>query len=387
MKIETENEVIYGNSKTQKKAFSIASSSKAFKILSSNIYKNKIRAIVRELSCNCLDAHKLNGNTRPFELTAPTWLDQHFIVRDFGPGLSDEDIMNLYTTYFASTKDQSNDFIGALGLGSKSPFSYTDIFTVKSHFNGICTTYTASMVNGEPNIAKVVENPTSEPSGLEIVIPTKPSDISRWEEEIEYVLFPFPRDTYVVKGGLVIDSYLPDEFFVNGYFEKDGGRYRYESDRLFAVYGNILYPLTDCPGIEDVTHWINTKGKILYVKFELGSLDIQPSREELSYDETTISNVIDKISKFDEELREVDIQRYVDMIADVGNIESFYAIQDEFQRNGLDILRKEPRLKGMFDDGNSLAVNSNVFLISIPIPPLAITERIDHRRNLSPAIC
>ena len=72
----------------------------------------------------------------PFEVHLPTILEPYFSVRDYGTGLTDQEIESIYTTYFESTKTNSNEYIGALGLGSKSPFSYTDNFTVTSVKNG-----------------------------------------------------------------------------------------------------------------------------------------------------------------------------------------------------------------------------------------------------------
>ena len=43
--------------------FSIQAGEKAFRILSTTLYENKIRAIVRELSCNAWDSHIQAGNT------------------------------------------------------------------------------------------------------------------------------------------------------------------------------------------------------------------------------------------------------------------------------------------------------------------------------------
>jgi DNA topoisomerase VI subunit B len=122
--------------------FQIKASSHAFRILSDGLYSDKISSIIRELSCNALDSHIANGNPEiPFQIHIPSKLIPHFHIRDYGIGLSEEDIMGLYSTYFASTKGQSNDFVGALGLGSKSPFSYTDSFTVESWFNNEKKTY------------------------------------------------------------------------------------------------------------------------------------------------------------------------------------------------------------------------------------------------------
>ena len=111
--------------------FRIRNSAKAFSILSSGLYANKIRAIIRELSCNAVDSHVAAGKSEtPFDVHLPNQLEPWFSIRDYGTGLTNDQVTSIYTTYFESTKTDSNAFIGALGLGSKSPFSYTDNFTV-----------------------------------------------------------------------------------------------------------------------------------------------------------------------------------------------------------------------------------------------------------------
>ena len=104
--------------------FNIAQTSKMFKILSDSLYSDKIMAVIRELSTNANDSHISAHNEDPFKVTLPTNANPSFTIRDFGTGLSQQDMENLYTTYGASSKNDSNDFTGCLGLGSKSPFAY-----------------------------------------------------------------------------------------------------------------------------------------------------------------------------------------------------------------------------------------------------------------------
>lgn len=299
MKFDIEQEVTLGNSKSKPSAFKIASSAKAFKILSSSLYKNKILAIVRELSCNALDAHKLNGNTAPFTITLPDDLSLEFRIRDYGPGLSQEDMQELYTTYFASTKNDSNDFIGALGLGSKSPFSYTNIFTVISRHNNISSLYTLFLENGEPNIRLVrqEENGDTE-SGIEIIVPVIREDISKWNKETYRALFTFAPDQYrvILEEDQIEIPYLkiPECGFIRDY------NFSFNTNsNVFVVYGNILYPVD-----ESILELSQKQKDFLYkrniaISMPLGTLDIAPSREELSYDEKTIQelkNRLDEIS-------------------------------------------------------------------------------------------
>lgn len=295
MKLNENTEAILGNAGSTSK-FKIAASAKAFKVLSSGLYKNKIRAIVRELSCNAVDAHKLNGSTDAFEIKAPTQLDPRFIIRDFGPGLNEEDVTNLYSTYFASTKSSSNDFIGALGLGSKSPFSYTDTFTVVSYNGGMVQGFTAMLDGGEPALRKVFEEPMKEgeKNGIEITVPVKLPDIQRWQQEIRYVLRTFSNWPHVIKGTSAPNYFPVREGKNQDWFTANSD----EGYGLFAVYGNIVYPLNDVPGLKQ--SWMQINHSSVYIHFDLGELDIAASREELSLDEDTIANIIarvDSISK------------------------------------------------------------------------------------------
>ena len=119
-------------------SFTIKTSAAAFDILSAGLYTDPIAAIIRELSCNAYDSHvAANKVDTPFQIHLPNSLEPFLSIRDFGVGLSDDDVLHLYTTYFESTKTNSNDFIGARGLGSKSPFSYSKSYEVISRFDGI----------------------------------------------------------------------------------------------------------------------------------------------------------------------------------------------------------------------------------------------------------
>jgi HSP90 family molecular chaperone len=170
--------------------FRIRNSAKAFNILSSGLYANKVRAIIRELSCNAVDSHVAAGKTEtPFDVHLPNQLEPWFSIRDYGTGLSHEQVTNIYTTYFESTKTNSNDFIGALGLGSKSPFSYTDNFTVTAIKDGTKGIYSAFINDsGVPSIAKMGEETTEEPAGVEIKFSVSDRyDFSKFQDEARVV--------------------------------------------------------------------------------------------------------------------------------------------------------------------------------------------------------
>ena len=99
----------------------------AFFLLSSTLYKEPYRAIIRELVSNAIDASK----QLPIEeqkdviLHIPSNIsNQEFYVQDFGIGMSLEQVINIYGNYFASNKQNDANSIGGFGLGGKTPFIY-----------------------------------------------------------------------------------------------------------------------------------------------------------------------------------------------------------------------------------------------------------------------
>jgi len=151
--------------------FSIQITDKSFRILLDGLYTDKHQSIIRELWTNALDSHKAAGKEDvPFECKLPNSLDPLFYVRDYGTGLSHEDVMHLYSTVFASTKTDTNEQIGCLGLGSKSPFSYTDSFTVISYNGNEKRTYIAALdEDGIPAITHLSTESSNEDTGLKVM--------------------------------------------------------------------------------------------------------------------------------------------------------------------------------------------------------------------------
>lgn len=318
MKLNSTEDVLYGNNPNKPTQFKIQTSSKAFKILSNNLYKNKIRAIIRELSCNALDAHQLNNCTDPFDILVPTEIDPRFQIRDYGPGLNDEDMTELYTTYFASTKNESNEFRGALGLGSKTPFSYTSAFTVVSYHGGYKTKFNALLEHGEPALYQVSKNPSTERTGLEITIPVRSDDLRTWFREVGYVLRPFINNKPNIKGVDIDVNYIPDEdVLCSSSTQSAYPVYKYDSRGIYANYGNIIYPIDDSNDelldVDNKYPWISNVGGTYIIKFDMGELDIQPSREELSFDDITLANIHKKLKSIDDHLKETFVSTVSDL--------------------------------------------------------------------------
>jgi hypothetical protein len=284
--------------------FRIRNSAKAFNILSSGLYANKVRAVIRELSCNATDSHVAAGRAdTPFDVHLPNALEPHFSIRDYGTGLSHEQVTQIYTTYFESTKTNSNAFIGALGLGSKSPFSYTDNFTVTAIQSGKKGIYTAFInETGVPSIALMMQEATDEPAGVEVRFSVNERyDFDKFSQEARNVYKHFGLKP-IVSGNSNFAFELVDyesRDIIPGVHSVRGGARK----TSVAVMGNIAYPI-DIPAADSTIpadlRMLLSCG--LEMHFGIGELDFQASREGLSYIPETITSIRRKLEELNSAL-------------------------------------------------------------------------------------
>lgn len=290
----------------QEQEFKMKASAISFQILSSGLYGNKILAIIRELCCNAYDAHKSVGKEDvPFEVHLPNSFSPTFIVKDFGTGLTHEQVFDIFTTYFDSSKTESDDFIGQLGLGSKSPFSYTSQYVVESRQNKKVNVYSMFINDrGIPAVSHVGESDTEDDDGLTISFGVNSNDFYRFEEEAREALSyftPYPNVLGSYHSSNKISYALKTEKWAIRELNHDGN--------IRVIQGFIKYPVDfrqlSTYTSEDVM--LSAKGNILLgssvdLFVPIGSVQVAPSREHLSYDQTTIKNLILFINEAAEEI-------------------------------------------------------------------------------------
>ena len=285
--------------------FKIKASAKAFKILS-GFYSEPILAIPRELGANAWDAHVKARNTKTnFIVHAPNSLEPWFSIRDFGTGLSPEDIDQIYTTYFESTKTSDNDSDGCMGLGSKTPFNYTENFSVTSYFQGTKYVYNCFIDEaGSPNILPVINEGTTEHNGMEIKFGVKITDISMFVEKVTRAYEPFRFRPTIVGANIV---FQPREYTFEGNnwgLRKSGNRYDRGICRAFM--GNYSYPISydavrgyiteNIKGTDIRFHTLLSNGNFDFF-FDIGDLEVAPNKEQLQYDadQKTAKAICDRV--------------------------------------------------------------------------------------------
>ena len=270
-----------------------------FNVLRNQLYSDKVLAVIREYSTNAVDAHIEVGKAdTPIKVTLPTQMTPEFKVRDFGRGLTENQVSEIYAMYGESTKRGTNEQIGQLGLGSKSAFAYGDNFVINSFVKGTKTTYNAFIDPSDVGqISKIHSEKTDENDGIEIVIPVKSDDYSEFYNKATrlYKYFKVIPDVRGASQEQLKDDLKRGEIVVG----KDN--WNLVKGESYAVMGNIAYPL-DYSALN--LNWQDEKSDLIssgiVIDFAIGDLEISASREALQYTEKTkkiITNKLDEIIK------------------------------------------------------------------------------------------
>lgn len=245
-----------------------------------NMYKDLTLAIVREYPCNARDSHIEAGKADvPIVVTTPTELDPYFRVKDFGVGLSLDDVINVYSRYAASTKRNTDDQTGMFGIGSKSALAYAPQFVVTAVKDGWKSQIVVQKEQDGSGVMEVLSHdPTDEENGVEVVIPIKyGSDIAVKAQNF----FRFWKPGTVLLNGEDPSgfgdseiTYITDDILVS----------RNVVDQDYVVMGNVAYPCgSDLAG--DIFGGRNNYGRVLtnvvaYVK--MGAVVMAPDRERMA---------------------------------------------------------------------------------------------------------
>lgn len=332
-KNKEKNKVIKGGDVGETQDFSVQKSEEMFNMISDYLYSSPIQAIIRELSCNAYDSHVENGNPdEPFEVKLPTKLDKEFYIRDYGVGLTPEEISELYTVVFKSDKLDTNNQIGCFGVGSKSPFAYKDQFTVTSITDGIERVYSVHYDEKNfPSITQMSEKETNKREGVKISFMVDRSDIHHFYKQAVRVFQFFDVRPNVSGQDVAYES--PS---------KTGQRWSYYEgkDEMYAVMGNVAYKVDK----SEIDNYVPG----LALEFEIGHIDPSANRERLQYNDR-VRNLIDgRADSFREEIHaefEEAIDRVVDSESYIEAVEKAFADDDLKQKKRFyeDIVRHFPQ--------------------------------------------
>lgn len=271
-----------------------------FNVLRNKMYTNKVLAVLREYSTNACDAHIESGQKdRPIEVTLPTPHARVLRIRDYGHGLTEDEVRNVYAMYGASTKRGSTELNGQLGFGSKAAFSYTDNYTIISYKDGTAYTYEAYVdETGLGAVSLVNKEPTTEPNGIEIRIDVQYQDVGNFIETARNLYKYFTvcpkvsnlpgvinRPAYTLRGTTWGLRSSPNQY--------------YNPNENMIIMGNVAYPFNKNVIRDNLGQSADWRAfeSLLNCPIDLfcpvGAVSIAASREALEYDKKTLRTLHD----------------------------------------------------------------------------------------------
>lgn len=168
-------------------AYGFSNVAMAAHVLSSNIYSHHRRqeAVLRELSTNALDSHIDAGKPlEPIHVHLPTHAEPYLIIEDSGIGLFGTEVEKLIGNFFMSLSAKRKKNNGFFGVGSKSPFSYSSMFTVEAFKDGQRCLYQCYKDEANyPHMTLLAEGPTDHANGVIVNVPVEIADIDTFEIE------------------------------------------------------------------------------------------------------------------------------------------------------------------------------------------------------------
>jgi hypothetical protein len=273
-----------------------------------DLYSDPELAVIREYSTNGRDATVEAGRNDPIEVTTPTAFSPFLKIRDYGIGLTVDDIHTIYSQYGTSTKRNSNDFNGMLGLGCKSALTYCDQFTVVSVKDGVMVTVVVARdADGAGSMTVLDTSSTDQRDGTEVQIPAKRGNDIRAKAERFFSVW--------AKGTVLLDGETPKPF--EGLRLTDD-LYIIEDSQSYIVMGGVTYPAVfDLPHVS--TRYGNRAGRgygnysdvEVMAHVAIGDVNFAPSREALMDTDKTKATIKRIEGDFGREINNA-IQREVD---------------------------------------------------------------------------
>jgi hypothetical protein len=357
---KVERNIIRGGDITERKmGIDATAMPHILKILRQGIYSDPIISLIREYVTNAIDEHvKLNKLGTPVVLQLPNAFAPELRVRDFGAGLLpavysptclaetqaiegnkivtkvcggnvsvknwdgscdvcgeyDLNLIGVYKyfgQYGASDKRESNELIGAFGIGCKSAFAYTDSFSVIAFKDGMKWTFNVYLdETGNGSVAKLTEQTTDEGNGLEIVVPVKQQDISTFVSR-GYDLVKYLKTKPTLKGVNNPPSFERAQPALSG----KSWRYFGDSRDTILIQGQIGYPV-DSDKVGQVHYGSNEAPKGFINEWEysllesgieldvnIGEVEVTASREQLMMSDYTIAAIRKRLAEVKAEIQ------------------------------------------------------------------------------------
>ncbi|MGL4353161.1 MAG: hypothetical protein ACRCTP_04390 [Aeromonas popoffii] len=281
----------------------------------------------------------------PGEVHIPTEVEPWYEVTDFGIGLPVDKVLGevqyessgeiirdanghpvrkdgVYTTLFGSDKQLNNRVIGAYGLGCKSPYAISDVFQLISVVNGEEHRYIMFLdsqrspkvdwltkdANGEPDPVK-----TDRKNGVTVRIDAIPMNMKeKIRLSVSEILQTIPaHEQPIINNGMYKFTPMEVEPIYENLDVVVASHYgsMFNGNYLVVNTGGVIYPLASDKMLEliDFNDYEMIKNynhsRCVIVNMPLGTVNIPPSREEITYDDWSMGNIRAALTPYADKLR------------------------------------------------------------------------------------
>ena len=295
-----------------------------FKTLVSGIYNKKLSSVIREICTNARDSHISAKNKDPFYITLNVDNNGHVTqisVKDYGTGLNKEEVEKYLCTLNSSSKRNTNDQIGYLGIGSKSPFAVTTSYVYICYKDGEKTDLTFYQYEHQTphfDIESETYNVEEHPNSVECIIPLIDSYSLR--ESIgsiinQLVLFDIKPTLTINKSNqdlsITSEEILPEEIFPEVIEYENLYEIKYQNNSYYSLQqfeelngqvsvGSILYSLVQSYYYNQY-NFKNINLKYI-LKFNFNELTFNEGRENIVNVQSNILTITDKVQNLVEQL-------------------------------------------------------------------------------------
>ena len=347
-----------------------------FEILRDKMYSDKIGAVAREVASNSRDANREAGREDVpviVQIVKPNKFasigHQSIVFSDNGIGITPDRMADIFIKYAASTKRDSNKETGGFGLGAKTPFAYSDTFTVITVCDWARPIVEKKMVKeiiGAELYTEMVQNPTNYPKfelvtadeetqtvsvNIEKDVVVGHEDLKRWKYTYNAIIDESNKGKMIQFDSEIVDEETGTKIVVP--IKTDDDRFEFErkvikatqywgesieykgfhkerpeityiidepefaivksdaDERYAMLIDGINYPLNT--GEAEISDKGVSQAYVILLKFDTGELTISANREAVQYDKESVDLIKARYEFVKQRLREM-VQEYTDKL-------------------------------------------------------------------------
>lgn len=254
-------------------------------VLTSNLYSKPHESFIREIVSNAYDSEREAGT-----LDMPIIIKVGYkgngdrsdvTIRDYGKGMSRDEFERVFCSIGASTRRDSNEMIGAFGIGRFSAFAVTDTVYVSAFKDGEVNRYVIGKSGNKIKFILYETAETEEKNGLEYkVLNIKDIQGQMRNALMGVALFP----NVYVQGMRMDDIFNKRQIRHHKHYVACD---QMKIQHRFAI-GNVLYEI-DKSQLDDRARVFltETTTSAFAVKIPIGAVCLTPNREAVIYTSET----------------------------------------------------------------------------------------------------